>query len=108
MAEVALTREDNGRVVVVKAGDAVSVQLAENPTTGYSWAIDSIDARLVEADAPTYHGAGAGLGSGGAKTWRLTARASGKTRVEMKRWRHWEGDASVVERFAITLDIKPA
>jgi inhibitor of cysteine peptidase len=108
MAEVALTREDNGRVVVVKAGDAVSVQLAENPTTGYSWAIDSIDARLVEAGAPTYHGAGAGLGSGGAKIWRLTARASGKTRVEMKRWRHWEGDASVVERFAITLDIKPA
>lgn len=29
------------------------------------------------------------------------------TRVRLKRWRHWEGDKSVVERCAITLDIKP-
>jgi hypothetical protein len=36
------------------------------------------------------------------------ARASGRTRLALKRWRHWEGDASIVERFAVTLDIKPA
>jgi predicted secreted protein len=41
------------------------------------------------------------------KTWRLRARARGRTRVELKRWRHWEGDQSIVERFGITLDIKP-
>ena len=104
---MAVTREDNGRVVAVKTGDWILVQLPENPTTGYSWAIDSIDAKLLEADAPTYHGGGAGLGTGGARAWRLKARAPGRTRVELKRWRHWEGDASVVERFAVTLDIKP-
>ena len=108
MAEVAVTQEDNGRVVSVKVGDTVSVRLPENPTTGYSWAIDSIDAKRLEADAPTYQGEGAGLGTGGTRTWRLVGRAPGRTRLGLKRWRHWEGDASVVERFAVTLDIKPA
>jgi inhibitor of cysteine peptidase len=42
------------------------------------------------------------------KTWTLRARAPGRTRVGLKRWRHWEGDKSVVERFAVTLDIKPS
>lgn len=106
MAEVAVTPGDNGRVVAVKVGDTVSVRLPENPTTGYSWAIDAIDAKRLEADAPAYQGEGAGLGTGGVKTWRLVARASGRTRLALKRWRHWEGDASIVERFAVTLDIK--
>ncbi len=107
MAEVAVTREDNGRVVVAKVGDVISVHLPENPTTGYSWAIDSVDAKRLEADAPTYHSEGAGLGAGGARSWNFRARAPGRARVGLKRWRHWEGDDSVVERFAVTLDIKP-
>ena len=107
MAEMALTRQDNGRVVEVKVGDAISVDLPENPTTGYSWAIDSIDAKRLEADAPTYHGEGAGLGAGGTRRWVFRARAPGRARAGLKRWRHWEGDTSVVERFDATFDIKP-
>ena len=107
MAEVAVTPQDNGRVVAVKVGDTISIRLPENPTTGYSWAIDAIDAKRLEADAPAYQGEGAGLGAGGARTWRFVARAPGRTRLGLKRWRHWEGDASIVERFAVTLDIKP-
>jgi hypothetical protein len=35
------------------------------------------------------------------------ARTPGRTRLALKRWRHWEGDTSIVERFSVTLDIKP-
>lgn len=107
MADVAVTKAQDGRVLAVKVGDSISVQLPENPTTGYAWALDSIDDTLLEVGGPAYHGENAGLGSGGVKTWRLRARARGRTRVELKRWRHWESDQSIVERFAITLDIKP-
>jgi inhibitor of cysteine peptidase len=107
MAEVTVSAEQNGRVIGVKVGDSIVLQLPENPTTGYAWALDSIDASLLEAGAPAYLGAGAGLGMGGTKTWTLGARAAGRTRVELKRWRHWEGDTSIVERFALTLDIRP-
>ena len=106
MADVSVTKEQDGRVLAVRVGDSVSVRLLENPTTGYAWTLESIDATLLEAGRPTYHGEGAGLGSGGVKTWTLRARAPGRIRIGLKRWRHWEGDKSVVERFAITLDIK--
>lgn len=102
-----MTPRQNGRVIVARVGDSIVLQLPENPTTGYAWALDSIDSTLLEAGAPAYHGAGAGLGTGGEKTWTLTARAPGRTRVALKRWRHWEGDTSIVERFAVTLDIRP-
>lgn len=107
MAEVAVTREQNGRVIVVKVGDSIVLQLPENPTTGYVWALDSVDSTLLETGAPAFHGGGAGVGTGGEKTWTLAARAPGRTRVALKRWRHWEGDTSIVERFAVTLDIRP-
>ena len=80
MAEVTVTPEQNGRVVVVKVGDSIAVQLPENPTTGYSWAIDSLDAGLLEAGGTSHHGAGAGLGTGGVRTWALRARTPGTTR----------------------------
>jgi inhibitor of cysteine peptidase len=108
VADVTVTQEQEGRVLAVRVGDSISVRLPENPTTGYAWTLDSIDATLLEAGSPTYHGEGAGLGSGGVKTWLLRACAPGRTRIGLKRWRHWEGDTSVVERFAVTLDIKPS
>ena len=107
MAEVAVTPADNGRVVAVKVGDTISVRLPENPTTGYSWAIDSIYAQRLDAGAPANQGEGAGLGTGGVKTWKLVARAPGRTRLGLKRWRHWEGDTSIVERCSVTIDIRP-
>jgi len=107
MADVVVTKAQHGRVLAVKVGDSISVQLAENPTTGYAWALDAIDATLLEVGVPAYRGVDADLGSGGVKTWTLRARAPGRARVGLKRWRHWEGDESIVERLAITLDIKP-
>jgi inhibitor of cysteine peptidase len=106
MAEVTVTREQNGGVVPMRVGDTITMHLAENPTTGYAWDIDVLDRGLLEAEAPTYREAGAGVGAGGMKTWKLVARRPGRTRVALKRWRHWEGDASIAERFAVTLDIK--
>ena len=35
MAEVAVTHEQKGRVILVKVGDSIVLQLPENPTTGY-------------------------------------------------------------------------
>ncbi len=107
MADFAVTQAQDGRVLAVRVGDAISVQLPENPSTGYSWAFATVDDALLEVGSPTYRGESASVGSGGVKTWTLKARAPGKTRVELKRWRPWEGDRSVVERFAVTLDIKP-
>jgi len=37
----------------------------------------------------------------------ITAKAPGETRIKLKRWRQWEGESSVVERYEFTLRISP-
>jgi inhibitor of cysteine peptidase len=105
MRQVAITRAQQDDVVAVKRGDVIVVELPDQPSTGYRWDVASSDPALVEIEGSAYKGAGPGVGGGGITTWRLRARALGRTRLDFKRHRPWEGDRSVVDRFAVTLDI---
>src|SRR5262245_51974221 len=102
MAQVTVTRADNGRVVAVRVGDTIAVRFAENPTTGYTWSIASIDDARLEAGAPTRE-TGAGVRAGGTIAWPIRVCAAGRARLELTHARSWERAAA--ERFAITFDI---
>jgi len=104
VAQMTVTRADNGRVVAAKVGDTIAVRLDENPTTGYTWSIASIDSARLEAGSPS-RAPGAGVGAGGTTTWPIRARAAGRARLELIHARSWERDASAAERFAVTFDI---
>jgi len=104
MGQVAITRAQHDHVVAVKRGDVIVVELPDQPSTGYRWDVAS-DPALVEIEGSAYQSAGPGVGGGGITTWKLRARALGRTRLDFKRYRPWEGDRSVVDRFAVTLDI---
>jgi len=92
----------------MKVGDSLVLELAENPSSGYRWAFERLDeSRVLVVDAG-FRSAGDQPGAGGVATWTLQAAAPGKTTVRLKRWRHWEGDRSIVERFALNLDVAPA
>ena len=47
------------------------------------------------------------VGSGGEAYWHLRARAAGKSRIELVNRREWEGDRSIIDRFAIDADVLP-
>ncbi len=47
------------------------------------------------------------VGRGGRHKWTLATVAAGRTELKLKRWREWEGDASIQERIAITLIVEP-
>jgi len=102
VAQVTVTRGDDGRVVTVRVGDTIAVRLAENPTTGHTWSIASIDDARLEAGTPTRE-TGAGVGAAGTITWPIRARATGRARLELMHARSWERE--VAERFAVTFDI---
>ena len=102
-----LTSADNGRTVELHVGDQVALRLPENPTTGYRWAIDSSDANLVDVKQGEFAAKSGAVGGGGEAQWSITAKAPGATSIRLKRWRPWEGDSSVVERYGITLQISP-
>jgi len=103
---VTLTDADNGKTIDVHVDDTIVLRLPENPTTGYRWTFDALDAEAVKVeDGEHVHSSGA-VGGGGEATWTLTPKAPGTTQVALKLWRHWEGDTSVKKRFAVTLAVK--
>ena len=105
MADVVVTQRDNGGVVSARVGDDIVLYLAENPTTGYVWAFDALDESTLELEGSEWQASGPGTGTGGDRQWRLGLRQPGTTRVELKRWRPWVGDASVIDRFAVTVEV---
>ncbi len=102
-----LTSANNGGTFELRVGHEVVIRLPENPSTGYRWAVEMVDATLVKIEEEEFVPASKMVGGGGEAQWLLKAEAPGETAVKFKRWRHWEGERSVTERYEITLRIVP-
>lgn len=102
-----LSRADNNRTAEVKTGERIMVRLPANPSTGFSWAIDETSRQLLALDSTAFvEATEAYVGAKGWQTFTFTARQVGEVALKLKYWRFWEGDASVTERYAITLQIR--
>jgi inhibitor of cysteine peptidase len=107
MSTVTLTQADNGRSVEVKPGTIIVIQLAENPTTGFRWAVDQIDEQIVPIVRVDYTtAAGGGIGGGGTRSFTLRAEHAGTMQLQLKLWRDWEGETSIVARFTVTIQVR--
>ena len=100
-----LVESDNGRTVDVRVNEPVRITLAENATSGYRWAIDRYDEDLFDPVATEARYPNATLGSGGEVDFVFEAKKVGRGAIALKHWRHWEGDASIKARFAVTLNV---
>jgi inhibitor of cysteine peptidase len=107
MATMTLSPADNGKSVTVRAGDTLTLQLDEIPTTGFRWAVDQSNPDLVALQRTDYFPAPAtGVGGGGRRVFVFQAKKAGTGRLALKLWRDWEGERSVTQRFEITLGVK--
>lgn len=102
-----LTEADNGRTLSLRLGEAVRLVLPENATTGYRWAIDHYDRDLIEVTPMESHYPGTALGSGGEVELVFKGKGVGSGEILLKQWRHWEGDASIIQRFVLRLTVGP-
>ncbi len=103
-----LTPADNNRSAELRVGERLVARLPENPTTGYTWAIDETDRRLLMLDSTDYASSDAGfIGARGQRTFTFAARQPGEVALKLKYWRFWEGDASATERYVVNLRILP-
>ena len=50
-----------------------------------------------------YEPSSGAMGGGGVTTWTLSVIAAGTISIALKQWRPWEGDASVLDRFTLTV-----
>jgi inhibitor of cysteine peptidase len=104
MAEIVITEADRGREVVARVSDALVVQLPENPTTGFRWALASPDSNILELAQDEFQTAAqAGVGGGGLRVLRFAARSAGSIRLELKLARSWE---SGTPKVVFSVDVK--
>ena len=102
-----LTENDNGTIVEYHVGGEALLRLPENASTGYRWAVEAADSNLVDVQEGEYLPMSHAVGSGGEAQWIVRAKATGATQIKLKRWRRWEGESSVRERFEFTLRVMP-
>ena len=106
MSVLKLSREDNGKLIEPRQGDVILVSLQETPTTGYRWAVDTIDETILELQNEGFRMAPkAGIGGGGTRTFRFQAITKGSVNLKLKLWREWLGDASITERYSLTIKV---
>src|SRR5438876_8124716 len=102
MNQLQLTKSDHGKSVSARVGDSAIITLDENQTTGYRWAIDKLDADLIEVQSSDYTlASGTAIGGGGIRRITLLLKKAGAARLELKLRREWERDSPGIDHFVI-------
>jgi inhibitor of cysteine peptidase len=106
--EIAIVQKDQGKTFRVHQGDSILIRLAENPTTGYRWAVDKVDEQVTALQDTNFVASGTGIGGGGTRTFTFKALASGKGKIELKLKREWETEAAPSSSFEVMIYVQSA
>lgn len=81
----------NGTLIFMHTGNSLTLKLAENPTTGYSWNLTVTPGLTVTSDAfvPTSTNTTM-VGVGGNHVWQITASQAGMQTIDGIYKRPWE------------------
>jgi len=102
MANLFITQKDHGKVFNLSVGEVLSIQLEENPTTGYQWSLDSLSNELFEIIKDEYYqNMNAMTGGGGVRKIQLKLKRRGEDIIHLTLRRVWE-----IENLINRLDIK--
>ena len=94
-SKTVVTDNDNGKTIVIDAGQSLEIKLPENPSTGYSWELGAkpmgkVEFELKEGkyipDEKPQHL----VGRGGVRVFELCLLSQGKLQIEGCYFRPWE------------------
>lgn len=102
-----LSGSDNGKTITVHVGDEIDLALDSKPTTGFDWAIEKSNGSLLAFQRMDYQASSNATGSGGTDTFTFVAKSAGTVKLQLKYWRSFEGDRSITQRYAVTVQIQP-
>jgi inhibitor of cysteine peptidase len=108
MATITLTEGNDGKAIRVRQGDEIVLELPQNASNGYRWHIaraDGLDKKGEREAGPLPKDPNPQVGGGGTREFRFVAKGPGSARLELKHWREWEGDKSVIARFAVDITV---
>jgi len=102
-----LTLADHGSEVTVSKGQIVELQLASNPSTGYTWEISELDTDLLDWSGEVEYTSQSDLaGAGGVEIFRFKARNTGRSQLSLIYHRSWEEDVEPETVFTITVIVE--
>jgi inhibitor of cysteine peptidase len=98
--------KDNGAQVEVQRGARITIELKENPTTGYRWTISSIDEVFLEPEGDEFVPPDqATPGAGGLRRFFFRAKGAGSTALTLINKRAWQRDDQAVSAFNLIICI---
>jgi inhibitor of cysteine peptidase len=106
LATLSLSQADNGKTIQMHVGETVTLALDSNITTGFAWVIAKNNNSSLTLKQSDYATSGSLDGSGGTQIFTFVAKKTGTTNLQLKYWRSFEGPTSIVQRFAVTVQIQ--
>ena len=110
-APLHLTRDDFGKHIDLRLGQAIELRLDTNPTTGYRWqVVHAAPAVLDTLAGAMYSPASAEpgvAGGGGSVTWRFRAVRVGRDKLQLEYRRPWEPDTVPAQTFNCEVAVTP-
>ena len=104
VANIILTSEQNDGSIDVLVGNILTVQLAESPTTGYVW-INKTSGNVLSLEKSDFtpNTAVGIVGGAGQRTLRFVVSHPGRSTLQLKLIREWEGESSAVDVFSVNI-----
>ncbi|MBN1149335.1 MAG: protein kinase [Anaerolineales bacterium] len=106
-APIELTEADDGKTIRLKPGGMLSITLEGNPSTGYSWVIDSMDSKVLkqvgESEFKPY---GSAPGSAGKVTLQFKALKPGSTILRLVYKQPWLQTPPGATDFEVTVVVE--
>ena len=103
-----LTKNDDGKDIVVPEGAIFEVRLEQHGGTGYLWQIVGLDEahlKVLESTETPVKG-GKIVGGPLLRTWEIQAVNAGQTDLKILLYRPWEGPEKAAESFQVKILIK--
>jgi predicted secreted protein len=102
--EMILNDQDRSSIVEVGIQTLVTVRLVENPTTGYVWKVETAEG--LELISDNFEKESDALGASGTRIFQFRASEVGSHYLSIRKWREWEGENSIKDRFYATVVVK--
>ena len=106
MSEVTLSEADSGKSISLVVGDTIILRLNESPTTGYRWAVERGDNRIIALRHCDYERAqDSAVGAGGQRVLVFEARRSGSVHLSLQLRREWEREKPIARSFDVLIQV---
>jgi inhibitor of cysteine peptidase len=106
-----LSDGDSGTTAELTVGDSLEIDLEENATTGFSWALDGsvpdvLKAAGDEQQAADASGAAGVVGAAGRHVFKYSATKAGEGELTLVYARPWEKGVAPEKTFTVTVVVK--